>query len=65
MLDANVVEECPSEVALDSHHLLVVAQRNSDTQELVFVVRGLAAYNRGACSAFVAAYGFVVGGVAG
>lgn len=65
MLDANVVEECPPEVALGNHHRLVVARHSSDTPELVFVAQESGAYSLGACFVFAVACDFVVGGVAG
>jgi len=65
MLDANVVEECPPEVALDNHRLFVVAQHSSGMQGPVVAARWSAAYSLGAYFVFVAACGFVVEDVAG
>lgn len=65
MLDANAVEGCQPGVALGNHHLSVVAQRSSGTQEPVVAARWFAAYSPGACFVFAAAYDFVVEDVAG
>jgi hypothetical protein len=66
MLDVNVAEECPPEVALGiRRRLVVVAQHSSDMREPV-VVREKVPCNRGACSGSVAAWrDLVEGGVAG